>query len=80
MQVVDALKLTGKLLPADRQSDLQQVLRHVQEGRGVAGALVDANLTTPVAARLLRVGEKVATWPVCANGSPNFMTKLWPVP
>ncbi|MGS0741041.1 type II secretion system F family protein [Glaciimonas sp. GG7] len=58
MQVVDALKLTGKLLPADRQADLQQVLQHVQEGRGVAGALVDANLTTPVAARLLRVGEK----------------------
>ncbi|MEB0165195.1 type II secretion system F family protein, partial [Glaciimonas sp. CA11.2] len=58
MQVVDALTLTGKLLPADRQSDLQQVLQHVQEGRGVAGALVDANLTTPVAARLLRVGEK----------------------
>ncbi|KAF3998302.1 type II secretion system F family protein [Glaciimonas immobilis] len=58
MQVVDALKLTGKLLPADRQADLQQVVRHVEEGRGVAGALVEANLTTPVAARLLRVGEK----------------------
>ncbi|PUA18836.1 type II secretion system F family protein [Glaciimonas sp. PCH181] len=58
MHVVDALKLTGKLLPADRQSDLQQVLQHVEEGRGVAGALIDANLTTPVAARLLRVGEK----------------------
>lgn len=58
MPIVDALDLTGKLLPADRQSDVRQALLQLEEGRSVAAALIDANLTTPVAARLLRVGEQ----------------------
>lgn len=58
MGVLQALKLTGKLLPADRQSHIKQVILQVEEGRSVADALIQAQLTTPVAARLLRVGEK----------------------
>jgi general secretion pathway protein F len=58
MPALDALRLTGELLPPERQADLQQVLRQVAEGRNIAAALADANLTTPVAARLLRVGEQ----------------------
>jgi general secretion pathway protein F len=58
MPAIEALELTGELLPADRQADLQQVLLQVSEGRNIAAALADANLTTPVAARLLRVGEQ----------------------
>lgn len=58
MPALDALRLTGELLPADRQADLRQVLLQVGEGRNIAAALADANLTTPVAARLLRVGEQ----------------------
>lgn len=58
MAVLHALKLTGKLLPAERQAQIQQVILQVEEGRSVADALIEAQLTTPVAARLLRVGEK----------------------
>lgn len=58
MPVVAALELTGGLLPADRRADVAQALQQLREGQNVTTALVDANLTTPVAARLLRVGEK----------------------
>lgn len=58
MPVLDALRLTEKILPSDRQVALQQALRQIEEGRNVAEVLVEAHLTTPVAARLLRVGEK----------------------
>lgn len=58
MPALDALRLTGELLPPERQADLRQVLRQVAEGRNIAASLADAGLTTPVAARLLRVGEQ----------------------
>jgi general secretion pathway protein F len=58
MPAIDALRLTGELLPAERQADLQQVLLQVGEGRNIAASLAAADLTTPVAARLLRVGEQ----------------------
>lgn len=58
MPAIDALKLTGALLPEDRQGDLRRVLQQICEGLSLSGTLESNGLTTPVASRLLRVGER----------------------
>jgi general secretion pathway protein F len=56
--LVGALQLGGALLrPAMRQR-LDGAVRAIREGRPVAASLEAGKLTTPVAARLLAVGEK----------------------
>lgn len=57
MPLVEALVLTQQLLPQQRREQVGQAVLQLKEGRSVAAALAGADLTTPVAARLLRVGE-----------------------
>lgn len=56
--VVTALNMVTGVLPAALRSDLQRARELIREGRPISQALTQCNLATPVAARLLRVGER----------------------
>lgn len=56
--VLEALRLTGALLPDEWRTVLPRVLTNVSEGRALSVTLQAHGLTTPVALRLLRVGER----------------------
>jgi len=56
--IVTALGMIGGLLPADLRERLGAARQRMREGAGISGALGGAGLTTPVAARMLRVGER----------------------
>jgi general secretion pathway protein F len=58
MAVVASIELVGGLLPAERQGDLQSALTAIKAGQPLSVTLTEHNLTTPVAERLLRVGEQ----------------------
>jgi general secretion pathway protein F len=58
MPALAALRMTGPLLPHDWQARLRQALLGVEQGRALAASLDASQLTTAVAARLLRVGER----------------------
>ncbi|WP_250463624.1 type II secretion system F family protein [Caballeronia sp. GAFFF2] len=58
MSMVAALELSAQLLPSLMQSALARALDEVRAGKSLSGALPAANLTTPVAERLIRVGEQ----------------------
>ncbi len=53
-----ALKMSDGLLSAALRPALAEALREVREGRSLAAALERNGLTTTVAARMLRVGER----------------------
>jgi general secretion pathway protein F len=55
--IVPALAMVAGLLPADLRQRLDVATRRVREGVGVSEAMAVSGLTTPVAARMLRVGE-----------------------
>jgi general secretion pathway protein F len=56
--VVTALQMSSGLLGANLQLALERATRSVREGQSLAVALENENLTTPVAARMLRVGQR----------------------
>ena len=58
LPVVTAFEMTGGLLAAASQPRLESATRAVREGRSLAEALASYGLTTPVADRMLRVGER----------------------
>ena len=58
MPVVTAVQLSGALLPPEREGDLRHALTDIQAGQPLSTALARHQLTTPVAERLLRVGEQ----------------------
>lgn len=58
MPVVMAVELSGALLPAERQGDLHQAMTDIKAGQPLSTSLARYQLTTPVAERLLRVGEQ----------------------
>lgn len=58
MPVVSALEMAGALLPAERQGDLARSLGDIRAGQPLSSTLARHQLTTPVAERLLRVGEQ----------------------
>lgn len=58
LPITQALPLAGEALPLTRQPAVAQTLKQVSEGQPLSDALVLAGLTTPVALRLLRVGER----------------------
>ena len=58
LPVVTAFDMTRGLLAAAAQPRLAAATRSVREGRSMADALAGEGLTTPVADRMLRVGER----------------------
>lgn len=56
--VVPALAMVAGLLDAELRARLDQATRLVREGRPMSDAMETAGLVTPVALRLLRVGER----------------------
>ncbi|WP_250450627.1 type II secretion system F family protein [Caballeronia sp. ATUFL_M2_KS44] len=58
MSMVASLELAAQVLPAHLQDALSQALDDIRAGKPLSGALPAANLTTPVAERLIRVGEQ----------------------
>jgi len=53
-----ALDMVGGMLPDTLRARLVQAVRRVREGSSLSVAMVACGLTTPVAARMLRVGER----------------------
>ncbi|WP_250533345.1 type II secretion system F family protein [Caballeronia sp. AZ10_KS36] len=58
MSMVTSLELAAQVLPAHLRSALSEALDEIRAGKPLSGALPAANLTTPVAERLIRVGEQ----------------------
>ena len=58
LPVVTAFEMTGGLLAAAARPQLAAATRAVREGRSMGDALAAQGLTTPVAERMLRVGER----------------------
>ena len=58
LPMVTALEMTGGLLAAAARPRLASATRAVREGRSLTDALAPQGLTTPVAERMLRVGER----------------------
>ncbi len=58
LPVVTAFEMTRGLLAAAAQPRLAAATRAVREGRSLTDALAGQGLTTPVAERMLRVGER----------------------
>jgi general secretion pathway protein F len=58
LPVVTAFEMTGGLLAAAARPRLVAATRAVREGRSLTEALAAQGLTTPVAERMLRVGER----------------------
>jgi general secretion pathway protein F len=58
LPVVTAFGMTGDLLAPSARPRLEAATRAVREGRSLTEALGEQGLTTPVAERMLRVGER----------------------
>lgn len=72
MTAVEALALTGSLLPPHYHHNLQQVLADVQSGKPLSTSLESQQLTTPVASRLLAVGERSGDLPALCERIAAF--------
>lgn len=58
MPVVCAVEMAGALLPVELQGNLQRAMTDIKSGQPLSTTLARHQLTTPVAERLLRVGEQ----------------------
>ncbi len=58
MAVVPALNMVGGLLEASLRAQLMQAADYIREGRSISQAMEKFGLTTAVALRMLRVGER----------------------
>ncbi|AQV95635.1 type II secretion system protein [Cupriavidus necator] len=58
MTLVEAIELAGGMLPPDYRPDVARALAAVRAGQPLAATLTAHRLATPVAERLLRVGEQ----------------------
>lgn len=58
MPVVSALQMTADLLESSLRGQLQQATASIREGHPLSEAMDAFGLTTPVALRMLRVGER----------------------
>lgn len=56
--VTHALRLAQSVIPVSHHSQLNTVVEHVMAGKSVSESLESQHLTTPVAMRLLQVGER----------------------
>lgn len=67
-----ALSLTRTVLPVSHHAQLQQVLAGVQAGQSLSGTLDTQQLTTPIASRLLQVGERSGELPAMCERIAAF--------
>ncbi|MDR3432774.1 MAG: type II secretion system F family protein [Rouxiella aceris] len=72
MPAVDALSMTGSLLPDGYRPRLAGVLNEVRAGKTISQTLDSYQLTTPVAARLLAVGERGGELPAMCERIAAF--------
>jgi len=72
MAAVEALRLTSSLLPTSYQPGLRQALMEVQAGKALSHCLESQGLTTPVASRLLVVGERSGELPAMCERIAAF--------
>ena len=56
--IVQALKMVAELLPPALRADMDGAAMKISEGRSISYAMEAHNLATPVALRMLRVGER----------------------
>ena len=56
--MVTAMRMSAGLLGANLRSNFANATQAVREGRSIADAMEQYGLTTPVATRMLRVGER----------------------
>ncbi|QET06240.1 type II secretion system F family protein [Cupriavidus pauculus] len=72
MPVVASMEMSAQLLPAAMQPSLARALDDVHAGKSLSAALPAAGLTTPVAERLIRVGEQSGELPKMVTRSAEF--------
>ncbi|SAK47281.1 type II secretion system F family protein [Caballeronia ptereochthonis] len=72
MSMVASMELSAQLLPGAMQAALSQALDDIRAGKSLSAALPAANLTTPVAERLIRVGEQSGELPGMVTRSAEF--------
>jgi general secretion pathway protein F len=69
---VQALDMACGLLPLHLRDRLQEAIQDIKEGKSISQSLQRADLTTPVALRLLRVGEKSGRMGEMMEASAKF--------
>jgi general secretion pathway protein F len=72
MSVVASMELAAQLLPRQMQAALAQAVESIRAGQALSAALPSADLTTPVAERLIRVGEQSGELPAMITRSAEF--------
>ncbi|MBE4914255.1 type II secretion system F family protein [Enterobacter cloacae complex sp. P6RS] len=68
----DALKLSREILPATHRQQVEQVIRDVAAGESLSRMLEAQQMTTPVASRLLQVGERSGELPAMCERIAAF--------
>lgn len=61
--IVPALTMVAGLLPVDVRDRLARAIQRIRDGVSLSTAMTEAGLTTPVAVRMLRVGENSGDMP-----------------
>ncbi|QGY32265.1 type II secretion system F family protein [Pantoea cypripedii] len=68
----EALKLGSEVLPPAYRPHIEQVVRDVEAGQSLSGMLDKQQMTTPVATRLLQVGERSGELPAMCERIAAF--------
>lgn len=68
----DALMLSREILPATHRQQVEQVIRDVAAGESLSRMLEAQQMTTPVASRLLQVGERSGELPAMCERIAAF--------
>ncbi|WP_324662907.1 type II secretion system F family protein [Enterobacter bugandensis] len=68
----DALMLSREILPATHRKQVEQVIRDVAAGESLSRMLEAQQMTTPVASRLLQVGERSGELPAMCERIAAF--------
>jgi len=58
LPIVPALELARSVLPAERRAAVDRIRSRIESGESLSDVLVAAGLSTPVALRLIKVGEQ----------------------
>lgn len=70
--IVSALDMVSGLLQPTLRGQLQRAGREIREGHAISRAMENNSLTTPVASRMLRVGESTGQMGVMMERIANF--------